>query len=535
MNIPRPINEPVLTYRPGSSERAELELELKRQSSIKTEIPLLIGSAAISTHNIGHIICPHNRALRLATFSKAGEGETKQAIAASQKAAIEWRRTKPEDRAAVFLKAADLISGPYRQILNAATMLGQSKTFYQAEIDAACELADFWRFNAHYMQEIYEEQPTAHSSGVWNRMEYRPLEGFTFALTPFNFTAIGGNLPTCPVIMGGVSVWKPASTAVLSAYYIMKILHEAGLPDGVINMIPGDGSVIGNVVLNDRNLAGIHFTGSTQVFNMMWKKIGENLAIGKYRNYPRIVGETGGKDFMMVHRDADIDALAAALVRGAFEYQGQKCSATSRAYIPRSIWKELKGKLISLMDKITMGDVSDFNMVMGAVIDERSFENISYFIKHARTTPGTEILNGGNCNKEKGFFVSPTLIQTNDPHSKLMEEEIFGPVLCVYVYENDKLDETLELVNSTSPYALTGGIFARDRLIIRKMTDALSDAAGNFYINDKTTGAVVGQQPFGGSRMSGTNDKAGSKLNLLRWVNCRTIKEAFSFSGTCLQ
>jgi 1-pyrroline-5-carboxylate dehydrogenase len=446
------------------------------------------------------------------------------AIDSALEARKTWSKMPWAERASIFLKASELLAGPHRSVLNVATMLGQSKTVHQAEIDAACELIDFWRFNSRYMENIYTEQPES-SAGTWNRLEHRALEGFIFAITPFNFTSIGGNLPTAPAMMGNAVIWKPASTGVLSAYYIMKILEEAGLPKGVINFLPGKGSEIGEAVFSSSELAGIHFTGSTSVFKSMWKTIGDN--IGKYKYYPRIVGETGGKDFVFVHKDADIKEVVTALVRGAFEYQGQKCSAASRAYIPKSMWLELKKQLYSEVAKIKVGDVTDYSNFMGAVIDKNSFNSIKSYIDFAKESNDAEIICGGEYDDSKGYFIQPTVILTSNPKFKTMEEEIFGPVLTIYVYADEELDKTLDLLDSTSSYALTGAIFAKDRNIINYLSNKLENCAGNFYINDKPTGAVVGQQPFGGARASGTNDKAGSYLNLIRWVSPRAIKETF--------
>lgn len=522
--IPKPTNEPVLSYAKNSPERKSINEEIKRQLSASMDIPLIIAGKEVRTGNTEEIRCPHDHSKVLGVYHKAGKNEADSAINAALEARKTWAKMSWVDRAGIFLKAAELLAGPYRMVLNAATMLGQSKTVHQAEIDSACELIDFWRFNAHYMKDIYKEQPQS-SSGTWNRLEHRPLEGFVLAVTPFNFTSIGGNLPTSPAIMGNVVVWKPASTSVLSGYYIMKILEEAGLPKGVINFIPGKGSEIGDAVFSHSELSGIHFTGSTSVFKSMWKNIGDN--IGKYKYYPRIVGETGGKDFVFVHKDADIKEVATALVRGAFEYQGQKCSAASRAYIPKSLWLELKGMLCSEIAKIKMGDITDHSNFMGAVIDKSSFNTIKSYIEFAKQSSDAEIVCGGSYDDSKGYFIQPTVILTSNPKFKTMEEEIFGPVLTIYVYNDEDLNKALELVDSTSSYALTGAVFAKDRSAIAMITERLENCAGNFYINDKPTGAVVGQQPFGGARSSGTNDKAGSYLNLIRWVSPRAIKETF--------
>jgi 1-pyrroline-5-carboxylate dehydrogenase len=522
--ISRPGNEPVRAYGPDSAEKGALKRELKRQLADKIEIPLLIGGEEVHTGRLGHAICPHDHAHVLADYHMAGADEVAQAVEASQRAWKTWSEMPWEARAGVFLKAADLLAGPWRDRLNAATMLNQSKTVYQAEIDAACELIDFWRFNPYYMRQILAEQP-ASSAGTWNYVEYRALEGFVFAVTPFNFTSIGGNLPTAPALMGNVVLWKPASTAVLPAYYLMRVLEEAGLPPGVINFLPGSGRQVGDPVLARPELAGIHFTGSTAVFQGMWKTVGENIT--SYRCYPRIVGETGGKDFVFAHCSADVPQLVTALVRGAFEYQGQKCSAASRAYIPASLWPTVKTGLETATESIEMGNPVDFRNFMAAVIDETAFDNISEYIEYARQSDEAEIVVGGDADKSAGYFIEPTIIRTTDPEFRLMREEIFGPVLTVFVYEDEALDETLRLCDTTAPYALTGSVFARDRDAIVQMAAALRHTAGNFYINDKPTGAVVGQQPFGGSRASGTNDKAGSKMNLLRWTSQRAIKENF--------
>jgi 1-pyrroline-5-carboxylate dehydrogenase len=521
---PPPVNEPNLSYAPGSPERKSLQAALKRQAGETLEVPLLIGGAAVRTGDQDVVRCPHRHAHVLARFQQGNAESVAQAAAAAKKAWPEWSRMPWEERAAIFLKAADLLAGPWRAELNAATMHGQSKNAYQAEIDAACELVDFWRFNVEYARQIYSEQPLS-SRGVWNRVEQRPLEGFVFAVTPFNFTAIAGNLPTAPALMGNTVVWKPASTAIYSGWKILQLLHEAGLPPGVINFVPGSGAKIGNPAIAHPDLAGVHFTGSTGVFNGMWKSIGAN--IDSYKSYPRIVGETGGKDFVFAHPSADPEALVVALVRGAFEYQGQKCSAASRAYIPRSLWPRVGEALIEMTRGLKMGPVDDFTNFVNAVIDARSFASIRGYIDAAKQASGVTVLVGGECDDREGYFIRPTILQVEDPRYRTMCEEIFGPVLTVHVYDDAKLDETLALCDSSSPYALTGAIFARDRRDVIHMADRLRHAAGNFYVNDKPTGAVVGQQPFGGSRASGTNDKAGSKLNLLRWVSTRTIKENF--------
>src|SRR5690349_5786294 len=521
--VPEPHNEPVLGYEPGTPERDELRRRLDELSSQRLEIPLVIGGEDVQTGDTFEAVMPHRRSHVLATVHKGGANEVERAINASAEAWNDWSRTPWEERAAVLLRAAELLAGPWRQTLNAATMLGQSKTAHQAEIDAACELVDFWRFNVKYMTRIYEEQPVS-SPGVWNRLEYRPLEGFVFAVTPFNFTAIGGNLPTSVALMGNTVVWKPASTAAYSAYFLMKLYEEAGLPPGVINLVYGSGADVGDPALASPHLAGIHFTGSTAVFNGMWQTVGSNL--DHYRNYPRIVGETGGKDFIVAHPSADVDALATAIVRGSFEYQGQKCSAASRVFAPTNLWPELRERLVEEVGTITMGDVTDFSNFMGAVIDSGSFARQREAIEYAKGN-NAEVIAGGGTDDSKGFFVEPTVIQTTDPRSRLMSEEFFGPIVTTYVYPEGEWEQTLELVDETAPYGLTGAIFSQDRVSIDEAQEALRYAAGKFYVNDKPTGAVVGQQPFGGSRASGTNDKAGSMWNLIRWVSPRTIKETF--------
>ncbi len=522
--VPQPQNEPVLSYAPGSQERRTLESQIKSFRSSQLEIPLIVGGEEIRTGVKAVCVEPHNHRSVIAEYHQADEKIVEKAIAASLKAKKDWERLSWHDRAAVFLKAADLLATKYRPVLNAATMLNQSKSCHQAEIDSACELIDFFRFNAAFMQQIYADQPIS-SPGIWNRLEYRPLEGFVAAITPFNFTAIAGNLNATPAMLGNVTLWKPAGTAVFSGYWIMKILEEAGLPPGVINFIPGPASKIADTLLKDRHLAGVHFTGSTGVFQQMWKTIGNNIA--SYHGYPRIVGETGGKDFVFVHESANTKEVATALVRGAFEYQGQKCSAASRAYIPRSLWNSVRDEIGQQLSEIKMGDVSDFSCYVNAVIDEKSFDKLSSHIDAAKKSSDSKIVFGGKYNKETGYFIEPTVIEATNPKYVTMCEELFGPVLTVHVYDNAKLDETLALCDSTSPYALTGAIFAKDRRVVQKMTDALKNAAGNFYINDKPTGAVVGQQPFGGARASGTNDKAGSLWNLIRWISPRSIKETF--------
>jgi 1-pyrroline-5-carboxylate dehydrogenase len=527
--VRRPENEAILTYNEESYERDILESKIAELKQKHLEIPLIIGGKEIYTGKTQNCIIPHNKNHVLATYHMAGKEEVKMAIEAALEAKKEWAKMPWNHRASIFLKAAELLSGPWRATLNAATMLGQSKTAYQAEIDSACELIDFLRFNAYYMSEIYSEQAIS-TNESWNRIEYRPLEGFVFAVTPFNFTAIGGNLSIAPALMGNTVLWKPSGSSIYSNYFLMKLLQEAGLPDGVINFIPGSGALIGDIVFNNEWLAGVHFTGSTEVFNGMWKAIGGN--IDKYRSYPRLVGETGGKDFVFAHKDAEINRLVTALIRGAFEYQGQKCSAASRAYIPESLWYELKSKLIGEIETIKIGDVEDFSNFMGAVIDKKSFDKIEKYIDYARNSDEAEIIIGGHCDDTIGYFIEPTIIATKNPFFKTMTEEIFGPVLTVYVYEDDKFEETLRICNESTVYGLTGSIFSQDRKAIVQMEDVLDFAAGNLYINDKPTGAVVGQQPFGGGRASGTNDKAGSKLNLLRWASPRVIKETYNAASS---
>jgi len=489
----------------------------------RIEIPVIIGGKEVFTGNKGTAVMPHDHAHVLADWHKASREHVEQAVRAANDAHQEWANWSWEDRAAVFLKAAELLATTHRATLNASTMLGQSKTVFQAEIDAAAEMIDFWRFNPYYAQELYDEQPLSDRT-MWNQLDYRPLEGFVYAVTPFNFTSIGGNLPTAPALMGNTVVWKPASTAMLSAYYIMKLLEEAGLPPGVINFVPGDPGPISETLLTHRDLAGVHFTGSTGVFNSMWETIGRSMA--NYRSYPRIVGETGGKDFIAAHASADPQQLAVAMVRGAFEYQGQKCSAASRAYVPQSLWPQVKERVVAMMRDIRMGDVQDFRNFMGAVIDRKAFTKIGEYIADARKN--ATVVQGGTTTGDTGYFIEPTLVETADPGYRLLCEEIFGPVLTVHVYPDARWEETLGTIDRTSPYALTGAVFSRDRKAVKQASVALRNAAGNFYINDKPTGAVVGQQPFGGARGSGTNDKAGSKLNLVRWVSARTIKETFS-------
>ena len=523
-SVPKAYNEPVLNYKPGSPERAEIKAMLTKMKSEEVEIPMVIDGKNITTDQKVAIHPPHELKHTLGYYYKGGAEHVNMAIDAALKVREKWAATSWEQRASIFLKVADLISGPYRAKINAATMLGQSKNIFQAEIDAACELADFFRFNVQYMTEIYSQQPGS-AKGIWDRLEYRPLEGFVYALTPFNFTSIAGNLPGAPALMGNVVVWKCSNTQVYSAKVIMDIFREAGVPDGVINLVFVSGPVGGQVVMDHPDFAGFHFTGSTGVFQHIWKTIGTNIA--KYKTYPRIVGETGGKDFVMVHNSANVDAVVTALVRGAYEFQGQKCSAASRAYIPNSLWPEIKTKLVEDIKSIKMGNPEDFTNFVNAVIDEASFDKLASFIDKAKEDADAEIIAGGSYDKSEGYFIQPTVILAKDPHYITMEEELFGPVLTLYVYEDDKFDETLDLLDNTSPYALTGAIFAKDRDAVEKAMKRLVNAAGNFYVNDKPTGAVVGQQPFGGARASGTNDKAGSSLNLIRWVSPRTIKETF--------
>jgi 1-pyrroline-5-carboxylate dehydrogenase len=521
---PLPSNEPVLSYAPGSRERELLKKSLKDFKSKKTDVPMYIGSEEVFTEKKVEIRPPHERNFVLGTYNEGDASHVKKAINAALKAKEKWANLSWENRANIFLKAADLISLKYRAEICATTMLGQSKNPYQAEIDAACELIDFLRFNVHFLSEIYSQQPVS-SSGINNRMEYRPLEGFVLAITPFNFTAIGGNLPTSAALCGNVVVWKCANTQVYSAQMFMRILKEAGLPDGVINLIFVDGPVLGDVCFNHPDFAGIHFTGSTGVFNTIWKHIGENTKI--YKSYPRIVGETGGKDYVLAHKSADTDVLVAALCRGAFEYQGQKCSAASRAYIPSNIADEVKKKLIAEIKTMKMGTVEDFSNFINAVIDEKSFDKLEGYLQQVKKDKDAKIIVGGNCDKMKGYFVEPTVIEVTDPKYVTMCNELFGPILTIYIYDENKFEDTLKLVDTTSPYALTGSIIAQDRNAIELATKKLTNSAGNFYINDKPTGAVVGQQPFGGARGSGTNDKAGSIINLYRWLSARTIKETF--------
>jgi 1-pyrroline-5-carboxylate dehydrogenase len=520
--VPPPVNDPSRSYAPKTPERAELKARLETMSAERVDIPLVIGGREIRTGRTAQVVMPHDHSHILADYHLAGPEHVQQAIAACVAARREWASWPWEDRAAVLLRAAELLATTWRSTIVAATMLGQSKTAYQAEIDAASEMIDFWRFNAWFAQELYQEQPIS-APGMWNQMEYRALEGFVYAISPFNFTAIGGNLTTSPALMGNAVLWKPSATATLANYYTLRVLEEAGLPPGVINFVPGDPVEITRLVLDSPDLSGVHFTGSTAVFNSIWKGVGEN--VGRYRGYPRLVGETGGKDFIVAHPSADPAAVAVAIARGGFEYQGQKCSAASRVYIPQSLWNEVRDRTVAMMKEIRIGDVRDFRNFVGAVIDRKAFTRIGEYVEHARQK--ASILVGGELKGEEGFFVSPTFIQTDDPGFKTMCEEIFGPVVTAYVYPDQKWHETLAVIDRTSPYALTGAVFSRDRKAVREALSALRDSAGNFYINDKPTGAVVGQQPFGGARGSGTNDKAGSKLNLVRWVNARTVKETF--------
>ena len=522
-SVPLPVNDQNKTYLPHSPERADLKARLAQMAGDRVEIPLVIGGNEIRTGNTQASVMPHNHRHVLGNWHAAEQNHVNQAIEAALAAARDWSTWSFSDRAAIFLRAAELLTTTWRSTLNAATMFGQSKTVVQAEIDSASELVDFWRFNPYYAQELYSEQPIS-SHATWNQMQYRPLEGFVYAVTPFNFTSIAGNLPTAPALMGNTVIWKPASSAMVSAYYILRLLEAAGLPPGVINLVSGDAAQISSILLDSRDLAGVHFTGSTAVFNSMWTRIGAN--IGTYRSYPRLVGETGGKDFIIAHPSADAQALAVAMARGAFEYQGQKCSAASRAYIPQSLWPDVRDRVVAMMREMTVGDVADFRTFMGAVIDRKSFTKISSYLDDARQN--ASIVQGGGARDEVGYFIEPTLVETKNPAYRLMCEEIFGPVLTAYAYPDAQWTQTLEIVDRTSPYALTGAVFAQDRAAVRQASHVLRNAAGNFYVNDKPTGAVVGQQPFGGARASGTNDKAGSKMNLMRWVSARAIKETFS-------
>jgi 1-pyrroline-5-carboxylate dehydrogenase len=521
--VPEPINEPMNSYAPGTPQRAELKARLKSMAAEKIDIPLIIGGREIRTGNLHDVVMPHDHGHVLGQYHLAAPEHIQQAITAAAAARREWAAWPWEDRAAVLLRAAELLATTWRSTMNAATMLGQSKTAFQSEIDAACEMIDFWRFNTYFAQELYHEQPVS-SPGVWNAMEYRNLEGFIYAVSPFNFTAIGGNLTTAPALMGNTVIWKPSHAAMLSSYYTFKVLEAAGLPAGVINFLPGEAAGITNALLDSAEFAGIHFTGSTAVFNSMWKKVGEN--VGRYRSYPRLVGETGGKDFIVAHPSADPVEVAVAMARGGFEYQGQKCSAASRVYIPQTLWNEVRDRTVAMMKEFKVGDVRDFRNFMGAVIDKKAFSKISEYLDDAKKN--AKVIQGGGAKGDSGYFIEPTLIETQDPGYRLLCEEIFGPVLTAYVYPDGQWEETLDIIDKTSPYALTGAVFARDRGAIRQASSALRNAAGNFYVNDKPTGAVVGQQPFGGARGSGTNDKAGSKLNLVRWASARTVKETLA-------
>ena len=521
--VPPATNEPVKSYAPGSPEKLALKARLATMAAERIDIPLIIGGREVRTGDTAESVMPHDHRHVLADWHRASPEHVHEAIAAAKRASTEWANWAWEDRAAVFLRAAELLTTTWRQTINAATMLNQSKTVYQAEIDAACELIDFWRYNPMYAQDLHGEQPLSNNM-MWNQLDYRPLEGFVYAVTPFNFTSIAGNLPTAPALMGNTVVWKPAASAMLSAHYIMKLLEAAGLPPGVINLVPGDAAAISNIALTHRDLAGVHFTGSTSVFNSMWQTIGSDMS--RYASYPRIVGETGGKDFIVAHPSADVQALAVAVVRGGFEYQGQKCSAASRVYVPRSLWKETRDRIVAMVEEIKVGDVTDFRNFMGAVIDKRAFTKISEYVDDAKQN--AKVLVGGKVDGKNGYFIHPTVVETMEPSYRLMCEEIFGPLVTVHVYDDAKWEETLRIVDQTSPYALTGAVFANDRRAVREAMMALRNAAGNFYVNDKPTGAVVGQQPFGGARGSGTNDKAGSKLNLVRWTSARSVKETFS-------
>jgi 1-pyrroline-5-carboxylate dehydrogenase len=523
--IPLPQNEPVRSFAPGTPEREELKRALRDMSAHPIEIPVIVGGREIRTGKTADAVMPHCHRHVLAKVHQAGPKEIEAAVSAARSAWAEWSSWTLEQRAAVLLKAADLLAGKHRATVNAATMLGQSKTSHQAEIDAACELIDFFRFNVHYAERIHAEQPLS-APGTWNLLDYRPLEGFVYAISPFNFSSIGGNLSTAPAIMGTTVVWKPAATAVYSNYFIMKVLEDAGLPPGVINFLPGPSAQISNALLADRHLGGIHFTGSTEVFQSLWETVARNLR--GYADYPRLVGETGGKDFILAHASADPDALAAAIVRGAYEYQGQKCSAASRAYVPDSLWPAVRERVLAMLERVRMGDPADFRNFMGAVIDRRAFDKIREYIEGAKGAAGVRVLAGGGCDAAEGYFIEPTLLQVEDPMYRTMCEEIFGPVMTLFVYPEQRWEETLRQVDTTSPYALTGAVFARDRKAVGEALRGLRYAAGNFYVNDKPTGAVVGQQPFGGARASGTNDKAGSLFNLIRWVSPRVVKETFS-------
>ncbi len=525
LKVPTPVNEPVYNYAPGTPQRDQLKAAIEEISNKKVEIPLIIGGKEVRTGNMGQVVMPHDHKHVLGEYHLAGEKEINMAIDAAMAAKQDWANLRWEERAAIFLKAAELLSGKYRYIMNAVSMLSTSKSSFQAEIDAACELIDFLRFNVYYAQQVYSDQPMYSSKGLWNFVQQRPLEGFVFAVAPFNFTAIAGNLATAPAIMGNTILLKPASSCVYTPYILMQILKEAGMPDGVINFVPGPGSMVGKACLDHKDLGGIHFTGSTGVFHQMWQTVGNNIA--RYKSYPRIVGETGGKDFIVAHNSANVEQLTTAIIRGAFEFQGQKCSAASRAYIPKSLWGPIREKLETDMASIKMGPTSDFSNFFNAVIDKSAFATITEFIDYAKAASDAEVIIGGGYDDSKGYFIEPTVILTSNPHFRTMEEEIFGPVMTIYVYEDEKYEATLELCDQTSIYALTGAVFATDRAAVSLALSKLENAAGNFYINDKPTGAVVGQQPFGGARASGTNDKAGSYLNLVRWVSPRTIKETF--------
>ena len=525
-NLNLPANETVKSYAPDTPERKIIKAKLHELKNRQVEIPLIIGGKEVKTGNLGKCVLPHNHGALVGTYHMAGKKEIQMAIEASLKVSQKWAMMEWHERASIFLKAAEILAGPWRSLLNASTMLCQSKNVFQAEADAACELIDFLRFNTFYASQIYENQPPISSAGTWNRLEYRPLEGFIFTAAPFNFTSIAGNLASAPAIMGNVVLWKPASNAVYSSYFLMKLFQEAGIPDGVINFIPGFGEEIGSLIMKSPDLAGIHFTGSTHIFQNMWETVGNNIR--NYKNYPRIVGETGGKDFVFAHKDTGIEELGTALIRGAFEYQGQKCSAASRAYIPRSIWPELQDFVLKEITTVKMGDVEDFSNFINAVIDKTAFDKITQYIEFIKFSNEADLLYGGNYDDTKGYFIEPTIAVTTNPHFRTMEEEIFGPILTIYIYEDNSFEETLHLCDTTSPYGLTGSIFSRNREAISTAEKILVNAAGNFYINDKPAGAVVGQQPFGGSRASGTNDKAGSMLNMIRWVTPRTIKETFS-------
>ena len=523
--IIKAVNEPIKSYAAGSPERASLQAKYDEMAAQTIEIPLIIGGQEIRTGDTENCVMPHDHQHVLATYHKTGETEANLAIDTAMESWKIWSKTSLDKRTAIFRKAADLLAGPWRDTINAATMLNQSKNVFQAEIDAACELIDFFNFNAQYAEQIYTNQPLISPEGMHNSLEYRPLEGFVFAITPFNFTSIAGNLPSAPALVGNVALWKPASSAVYPCHFIMQMLKEAGLPDGVINFIPGSGGKVGDPVLKNENLAGVHFTGSTETFQHIWKTIGTK--IDQYKTYPRIVGETGGKDFCLAHESADIDGLATAMIRGAFEFQGQKCSAMSRAYIPETIWDELKEKYLSELETVTVGSPRDFTNFMNAVIDKPAFDSITQYIDYAKNANEAEIISGGTYNDSEGYYIQPTTILTSDPYFKTMEEEIFGPVLTIYLYDPADWNSTIDLVDSTSQYGLTGCIMGKDKEAMAQAKDHLTHSAGNFYINDKPTGAVVGQQPFGGSRASGTNDKAGSELNLQRWISIRTVKETF--------